>query len=215
VALKTFESAAKADPASAEAFEGIGDAYLGMGVNPVSSDPELVDKAIDNLKIALKLDPGSVSSRYKLATGYLTLYDKESALREYELLKGLDKGLADELAARIKKYKAPEKYLLTGSSERTDVSKSAGRGTSATQPKEGRFTGTVELFVVSWCPSCKRAIAYLKSKGIPYRAYDVELDAAAKKRFDDLGGRGYPLILIGSKKFYGSDPKTIDYYVGR
>jgi len=69
--------------------------------------------------------------------------------------------------------------------------------------------------VVSWCSYCKKAIAYMQQKGIPYRAYDVEADPAAKKRFDELGGRGYPLILIGSKKMYGWDPKTFNYYVGR
>jgi glutaredoxin len=130
----------------------------------------------------------------------------------------MDKDLADDLAARIRKYKAPEKYSLIGSSGESGRNRSgdpARKGKSVTQPKEGRFTGTVELFVVNWCPGCKRAIAYLRQKNIPYKAYDVEVDAVAKKRFDDLGGRGYPLILVGSKKFYGSDPKTIDYYVGR
>lgn len=217
-ALKSFEAAAKIDPDSAAAYEGMADAYLGMGDNAVSTDPELVGKAISNLKTALKLNPGSASARYKLATGYLALYDKESALREYELLKGMDKGMADELAERLRKYKAPGTYTLTGSSEESGSGRkesSPGRMQGAAQSKQGRFTGTVELFVVSWCPSCKRAIAYLRQKGIPYRAYDVEVDAAAKKRFDDLGGRAYPLILVGSKHFYGSDPKTIDYYLGR
>lgn len=36
-----------------------------------------------------------------------------------------------------------------------------------------------------------------------------------QKNAFELGGHGYPLILVGNNKFYGSDPKTIDYYIGR
>jgi len=206
-AVKSFEAATKADPASAEAFEGLGDAYLGMGDNPVATDPELVGKAVASLKTASKLNPGSAPVRYKLAIGYLALFDKEGAEREFGLLKGMDKGLADELAKRLRSYKAPENYRQTGTTET--------RRAGAARTVEGRFTGTVELFVVSWCPHCKKAIAYMQQKGIPHRAYDVEADPAAKKRFNELGGRGYPLILIGAKKMYGWDAKTFDYYLGR
>lgn len=206
-AVKSFEAAAKADPTLAEAFEGLGDAYLAMGDNPAATDPELVGKAVGSLKTASKLNPGSVAIRYKLAIGYLALFDKEGAEREYRHLKGMDKGLADELSKRIRNYKAPANYRPTGTM--------ADRGTVAARSGEGRFTGTVELFVVSWCSYCKKAITYMQQKGIPYRAYDVEADPAAKQRFDALGGRGYPLILIGSKKMYGWDPKTFEYHVGR
>jgi len=219
-AIKTFETAVKADPTCAEAYEGIGNAYLGMGDNGISSNLEVIEKGVGNLRHALTLDPNLTTAHYKLGVGYLALYDKEKAQLEYELLKGMDKGLADDLAARINKYKAPEKYRLTGSSGVTGGNRATSKGPSVTSPvtaaaKKERFTGTVELFITSWCPSCKKAIAYLQEKGIPYVAYDVEADAQAKKRFDELGGRGYPLILVGANKFYGSNPKTIDYYVGR
>ncbi len=219
-AIKTFEASVKADPACAEAYEGMGNAYLGMGDNGISTNLEMIEKGVSNLRHALTINPNLASAHYKLGVGYLALYDKEKAQIEYKFLKGMDKKLADDLAARINKYKAPEKYRLTGSSGVTGGNRVASRGASVTPPvaataKKERFTGTVELFITSWCPGCKKAIAYLQEKGIPYVAYDVEADAQAKKRFDELGGRGYPLILVGSNKFYGSDPKTIDYYVGR
>lgn len=222
-AIKTFVAATRVDPACAEAYEGIGEAYLGMGDNAVSSDPELIEKGINNLQTAIKLNPKMAVAHYKLATAYLALNDKEKALKEYEILKGIDKEKASRLSVQISKYKAADKYHFIGSSVRSGGSRSTNTSLKdagapepvSTSKKKVSFTGTVELFVTSWCPSCKRAIAYMKEKGIPYVAYDVESDPQAKKRFDELGGRGYPLILVGNNKFYGSDPKTIDYYTGR
>lgn len=222
-AIKTFEAAVKADPVCADAYTGIGEAYLGMGDNGFSSNPELIEKGVGNLRHALTINPNLAAAHYKLGIGYLALFDKDMALKEYEVLKRMDKGLADDLAARINKYKAQRKFRLTRSSGETGGTRAntaANKGASVppsvtAAAKKERFTGTVELFITSWCPSCKRAIAYLQEQGIPYTAYDVEADAQAKKRFDELGGRGYPLILVGTNKFYGSNPKTIDYYIGR
>ncbi|GFE62825.1 glutaredoxin domain-containing protein [Geobacter sp. AOG2] len=75
------------------------------------------------------------------------------------------------------------------------------------------FTGTVELYVTSWCGYCKRAQSYLKSKGVPYVAYDIEQDSAARQRHKDLGGHGVPLIIIGSHKMNGFSPEEMDYYL--
>jgi glutaredoxin len=222
-AIKSFEAARRIDPSCADAYEGIGEAYLAMGDNDFSTDPEVMEKGANNLKIAIKLNPNMASAHYKLATSYLALNDKNMATKEYEILKKIDKEKAPRLSAQISKYKAPNNYRFMGSTGTTQGSRTnygARTGGNGTQiatgtGKQGRFTGTVELFVTSWCPSCKRAIAYMKEKDIPYVAYDVESDAQARKRFEELGGRGYPLILVGDHKFYGSDPKTIDYYTGR
>ncbi|GLI37459.1 DUF4124 domain-containing protein [Geobacter hydrogenophilus] len=80
-------------------------------------------------------------------------------------------------------------------------------------PKKERFTGTVEMYVTSWCGYCKRAEKYLQSKGIPYVAYDIEKDSAARERHRELGGRGVPLIIIGSNKMSGFSPETLEYYL--
>ncbi|HTY21121.1 MAG TPA: glutaredoxin domain-containing protein [Geobacteraceae bacterium] len=93
-----------------------------------------------------------------------------------------------------------------------------GKGTatksspSATAKKE-RFTGTVEIYVTDWCGYCKQAQRYMKSKGIPYVAYDIEKDSAARQRHKELGGRGVPLIIIGSEKMNGFSPETLEYYL--
>src|SRR5512135_1514407 len=57
-----------------------------------------------------------------------------------------------------------------------------------------RFSGTIEMYVTDWCPVCKRAESYLRSRNYPYVKYDIEKDEDARRRFQDLGGRGVPLI---------------------
>ncbi|QEM69830.1 DUF4124 domain-containing protein [Geobacter sp. FeAm09] len=78
--------------------------------------------------------------------------------------------------------------------------------------KEG-FSGMVELYVTDWCGYCKKAQAYLKGRGIPYVAYDIEKDGAAHKRYKELGGRGVPLIIIGSNRMNGFSQESLEYYL--
>jgi glutaredoxin-like YruB-family protein len=82
-----------------------------------------------------------------------------------------------------------------------------------TTPKKGRFTGTVEIYVTDWCGYCKKALNYMKSKAIPYVAYDIEKDSAAKQRHKELGGRGVPLIIIGSNKMNGFSQESLEFYL--
>ena len=91
-----------------------------------------------------------------------------------------------------------------------------GAALSVPQPaptEKQRFTGTVELYVTDWCGYCKRAEKHLQSKGISYVAYDIEKDSAARQRHKELGGRGVPLIIVGSHKISGFSPDTIDYHL--
>lgn len=82
----------------------------------------------------------------------------------------------------------------------------------AAQP---RFTGTVEIYLTDWCGYCKKALQYMDSKGIRYVAYNIDRDSAAKQRHQALGGRGVPLIVIGSNKMSGFSPEVLDYYMSR
>jgi glutaredoxin-like YruB-family protein len=83
----------------------------------------------------------------------------------------------------------------------------------AAPTRKERFTGTVEIYVTDWCGYCKQAQDYLKSRGIPYVAYNIEKDSAAKRRHKELGGRGVPLIIIGSNKMSGFSPEALGYYL--
>lgn len=71
----------------------------------------------------------------------------------------------------------------------------------------------VEVYMTSWCGYCKKTLSYLDSKGVSYAAYDIENDSAAKERYQALGGRGVPLVVIGDNKIAGYSPETMDRYL--
>jgi len=77
------------------------------------------------------------------------------------------------------------------------------------------FTGTVEIYMTSWCPACKSALAYVKKNGIAYSAYDIEKDEDANRRFAGYGGRGVPLIVVGNQTMRGFDSRTLERWLGR
>ena len=63
----------------------------------------------------------------------------------------------------------------------------------------------VDLYVTSWCPYCKKAIAFLRKNNIAFNAYDIEqdLDAATRKKTLDPGYGGIPLAVINGAAIRG------------
>ena len=66
----------------------------------------------------------------------------------------------------------------------------------------------VELYIKSWCPYCKNALAFLQARGIPFVAYDIEKDknAAFRKRLLD-GDKGVPFAIIYGQPVRGFSEK--------
>ena len=65
------------------------------------------------------------------------------------------------------------------------------------------FGGVVEIYVTEWCGYCRKAQEYMKSKGIAFKAYDIEKDSAAEQRYRQYGGQGVPLIMVGPNRVSG------------
>lgn len=105
---------------------------------------------------------------------------------------------------------APPRQPMSAGSSDKKASVSAPQKTPA---NKARFGGTVDIFVTDWCGYCKQALDYMKSKGIPYVAHNIEKDSSAKQRYKELGGHGVPLIIIGSNKMSGFSPKSLEYYL--
>lgn len=62
----------------------------------------------------------------------------------------------------------------------------------------------VELYVTSWCPYCKDAIAFLNAQGVRFAVYDIEKDSAAARRKEQLDGRkGVPFAVINGQGVHG------------
>jgi glutaredoxin-like YruB-family protein len=114
------------------------------------------------------------------------------------------------------KYRKPEvrsqPIAETGASkvksEETAPSREVEATTSAEYPP-------VELYVTSWCGYCKKAKAFLTSRGIPFREYDIERDAGAAQRMARLNSRGgVPVAVIGGKTLVGFSPSAYQHALG-
>jgi glutaredoxin len=63
---------------------------------------------------------------------------------------------------------------------------------------------SVELYITTWCPYCRKAIAFFQARGIPITVYDIERDAAAAQRKNELDRRrGVPFAVVNGKKIHG------------
>ncbi len=73
---------------------------------------------------------------------------------------------------------------------------------TSSAPKSGP---QVELYATSWCGYCKKARAFFNARGIKFTEYDIEKDAraAARKQQLDPNGRGVPFAVINGQKISG------------
>jgi glutaredoxin len=89
-------------------------------------------------------------------------------------------------------------------------------GAAAAQPgPAAQATGPVVMYATSWCPYCAKARAHFARKGIAYVEHDIEKSAAANAEFKRLGGRGVPLILVGTEKMRGYSEQGLDALLAR
>ena len=67
---------------------------------------------------------------------------------------------------------------------------------------------TVELYITSWCPYCKKAMEYFDSKDIRYKVYDIEKDkqAAIRKKVLDKQN-GVPFAIVNGQGIHGYVPE--------
>jgi glutaredoxin len=70
--------------------------------------------------------------------------------------------------------------------------------------------GEVVIYTTPTCGYCKRALAHLQSRNIPFLEKDVSANAQAQSEWQALGGRGVPLALFGSQKLSGFAAASYD-----
>ena len=61
----------------------------------------------------------------------------------------------------------------------------------------------VIIYTTPWCGYCKKAKQYFTKNNIRYTEVNIEKSKTAKAKFEKLGGKGVPLILVGNKKMSG------------
>jgi glutaredoxin len=62
---------------------------------------------------------------------------------------------------------------------------------------------TITMLSTTWCNVCKKAKAWLSARGIAYTELDVEHDEDGKKLYQELNGKGVPIILVGKQRMNG------------
>ncbi|VVQ01930.1 hypothetical protein PS918_04249 [Pseudomonas fluorescens] len=75
--------------------------------------------------------------------------------------------------------------------------------------EQTQATAKVVLYTTQWCGYCKLTRRFLDQKGIPYREFDIEKDAEARKAYEALGGGGIPFIDVNGTLIRGHDPDAI------
>lgn len=67
----------------------------------------------------------------------------------------------------------------------------------------------VTLLLTAWCPYCQKQEEGLKKNGILYRKLDVEKTAAGRKIYQQLGGGGIPITIVGKEVIRGYDLESV------
>ena len=113
-AARAFESATILNPENPDAYVGLSVSYWKRGDNEAMTNTQLVQKAVTAGRKALSLGADYPEVHATLGLCYIALNDRDSAIREYEILKVLKSDLADKLKKSIDHYKRPENYVQTG-----------------------------------------------------------------------------------------------------
>ncbi len=68
---------------------------------------------------------------------------------------------------------------------------------------------SVVLYTTNWCPYCRKARTFFEQANIPYTEYDVEKSARAYQEYQQISGRGVPVIVIGDQVIQGYNQQAI------
>lgn len=119
-AVRTFERASVLFPSSSEVWRRLGESYRKLGDNEVTTDPELLEKAIRAFRMALTIEPDMKEAHLELGMTCLALQDRAGAVRELQILEKLDKGLAAQLSTAIKSWKPVPEYRALYTPDETE-----------------------------------------------------------------------------------------------
>ncbi len=92
--IESYKQAIRINPDYAGAYYNLGFAYGELG---------RYQESIESFKQAIRIKPGYAEAHLSLGFTYLLTGEKDSALKEYEILKTLDTGLSNELFNLINK----------------------------------------------------------------------------------------------------------------
>lgn len=108
-------------------------------------------------------------------------------------------------AQNIKVHKSETKDDASPSAESSP--KQSGNTSSGKVNAETKKSNEVILYMTSWCPYCKMAADFFRSRNIPFTEYDIEKDRAAAGRKKQLDSKsGVPFAIINGQPIHGYSP---------
>jgi glutaredoxin 3 len=82
---------------------------------------------------------------------------------------------------------------------------------SATEPAERRAQPEVVVYTTSWCPWCRRTLAWLDAKGVDYVNKDIEANDAWRDELVEKTGRSsIPVVEVDGQLVQGFDQSALE-----
>jgi glutaredoxin len=72
----------------------------------------------------------------------------------------------------------------------------------------------VTIYTTPTCGYCRLAKAFFKENKVSYTEYDVSQPSDGREQFDEMGGRGVPLIMVGERRFDGWNEEEVRSTLG-
>ena len=74
---------------------------------------------------------------------------------------------------------------------------------------------TVEIYETNWCGYCEKAKKFFRSRGIKFKSYNIEKDAAAARRMMTLTKRrAVPFVVINGHPIQGYSEQAYEQALG-
>ena len=84
-----------------------------------------------------------------------------------------------------------------------------GRQIIQAGPSNIKDAPDVLMLGAAWCPACKDATRFFVKNNINYSEYDMEKNAIGAKLFQEVNGRGVPILFIGEHRIQGFNAATV------
>lgn len=99
------------------------------------------------------------------------------------------------------------KSEMVNTSSSVPVGREPSNKSGVTAPVAAIKQHQVEIYTTDWCGYCKKAVTFLKANNIPFTEYDIEKDASARRRKNQLDNRpGVPFAIVDGKEIHGYNP---------
>ena len=85
-----------------------------------------------------------------------------------------------------------------------------GRQIIQAGPSNIKDAPDVLMLGAAWCPACKDATRFFVKNNINYCEYDMEKNAIGAKLFQEVNGRGVPILFIGEHRIQGFNAATVN-----